>query len=57
MLAEIGRRPDELLAVLADPAVPDAEAGRLIRQRIGMPRRIAARRPIEERALASCNGQ
>jgi TnpA family transposase len=40
---------DELLDVLADPAVPDAEVGRRIRERIGMPRLIAARRPVEER--------
>lgn len=40
---------DELLDVLADPAVPDAEAGRLIRQRIGITRLVAARRPVEQR--------
>jgi len=40
---------DEILDVLADPAVPDEQAGRLIRQRVGMPRLVAARRPVEER--------
>lgn len=43
------RLPDEILAVLADTTVPDEQPGRLIRQRVGMPRLVAARRPVEER--------
>jgi hypothetical protein len=44
-----GRLLDEVLNVLADPAVSDADAGRLVRARIGMPRLQAARRPTAER--------
>jgi hypothetical protein len=44
-----GRLLDEILDVLADPSVSDADAGRLVRQRVGMPRLIAARRPAEQR--------
>jgi hypothetical protein len=44
-----GRLLDEILDVLADPAVSDGEAGRVIRRRVGMPRLIAARRPVEDR--------
>jgi len=46
---ERGRLLDEVLDVLADPAVPDDQAGRLIRARIGMARLQAARRPTEDR--------
>ncbi|MGH3419052.1 MAG: Tn3 family transposase, partial [Streptosporangiaceae bacterium] len=46
---ERGRLLDEVLDILADPAVPDEQAGRLIRARIGMPRLQAARRPAEDR--------
>jgi hypothetical protein len=35
--------------VLADPNVPDEQAGRIVRQRVGMARLIAARRPTEDR--------
>jgi hypothetical protein len=45
-----GRLLDEVLDVLADPGVSDADAGRLVRARIGMPRLQAARRPAAERA-------
>ena len=44
-----GRLLDEILDVLADPNIPDEQAGRVIRQRIGMDRLIAARRPPEDR--------
>jgi hypothetical protein len=44
-----GRLLDEILDVLADPAVTDEQAGRLVRERVGMPRLIAARRPAEDR--------
>ena len=44
-----GRLLDEVLDILADPAVSDADAGRLVRARIGMPRLQAARRPTAER--------
>ena len=47
--AERGRLLDEVLDVLADPAVPDDQAGRLVRARIGMPRLQAARRAVEDR--------
>jgi hypothetical protein len=40
--ADRARLLDEILDVLADPNVADAEAGRLVRQRIGMQRLIAA---------------
>ena len=40
-----GRLLDEVLDILADPLVPDADAGRLVRALIGMPRLQAARRP------------
>jgi anti-anti-sigma factor len=40
-----GRLLDEVLDILADPLVSDADAGRLIRARVGMPRLQAARRP------------
>ena len=35
--------------MLADPAMPDEQAGRLVRERVGMARLIAARRPVEDR--------
>ena len=35
--------------MLADPNVPDEQAGRLVRQRVGMARLTAARRPTEDR--------
>lgn len=44
-----GRLLDEVLDILADPAVSDADADRLVRARIGMPRLQAARRPAAER--------
>lgn len=44
-----GRLLAEALDILADPAGPDADAGRLARRRIGMPRPQAARRPVAER--------
>lgn len=44
-----GRLLDEILDVLADPAVPDDQAGRVVRQRVGMQRLIGARRPPEDR--------
>jgi hypothetical protein len=44
-----GRLLDEILDVLADPTVPDEQAGRVVRQRVGMQRLIAARRPPEDR--------
>ena len=44
-----GRLLDEVLDILADPAVSDADAGRLVRARIGMSRLQAARRPTAER--------
>ncbi len=47
--ADRGGLLDEILDVLADPDVPDGQAGRLVRQRVGMPRLVAARRPGEER--------
>jgi len=47
--ADRGRLLDEMLDVLADRAISHDQAGRLIRQRIGMPRLIAARRPVQER--------
>ena len=40
---------DEAIDVLADPAVPDDEVGRLIRACIGMARLQPARRPTEDR--------
>jgi hypothetical protein len=43
---------DEILDVLADPAIPDDQAGRLVRERVGMARLIAARRPMEDRAIS-----
>lgn len=43
--ADRARLLDEILDVLADPSVADADAGRLVRQRVGMPRLVAARRP------------
>jgi len=46
---ERGRLLDEVLDVLADPAVADDQVGRLIRARIGMARLQAARRPTEDR--------
>jgi hypothetical protein len=45
-----GRLLDEVLDTLADPLVSDADAGRLVRARVGMPRLQAARRPAAERA-------
>lgn len=47
--ADRARLLDEILDVLADPSVTDAAAGRLVRQRVGMPRLVAARRPAGER--------
>jgi hypothetical protein len=47
--ADRARLLDEVLDVLADPAIPDEQAGRIVRERLGMPRLIAARRPPEER--------
>jgi len=47
--ADRARLLDEVLDVLADPAIPDEQAGRLVRERIGMARLIAARRPVEDR--------
>ena len=47
--ADRARLLDEVLDVLADPAIPDEQAGRIVRERVGMPRLIAARRPPEER--------
>ena len=44
-----GRLLDEVLDILADPGVSDADSGRLVRERIGMPRLQAARRPAAER--------
>jgi len=44
-----GRLLDEVLDILADPLVSDADAGRLVRARVGMPRLQAARRPMAER--------
>ncbi|GAA3605550.1 hypothetical protein GCM10022236_04300 [Microlunatus ginsengisoli] len=44
-----GRLLDEMLDILADPLVSDADAGRLVRERVGMQRLQAARRPAEER--------
>ena len=44
-----GRLLDEILDVLADPNIPDEQAGRVVRQRVGMDRLIAARRPPEDR--------
>ena len=44
-----GRLLDEVLDILADPLVSDADAGRLVRSRIGMPRLQAARRPTAQR--------
>ena len=44
-----GRLLDEVLDILADPLVSDADAGRLVRARVGMPRLQAARRPPAER--------
>ncbi|MGH3450023.1 MAG: DUF4158 domain-containing protein [Haloechinothrix sp.] len=46
---ERGRLLDEVLDVLADPSVPDDQAGHLVRTRIGMPRLQAARRAVEDR--------
>jgi hypothetical protein len=46
--ADRARLPDEVLDVLADPAIPDEQTGRLLRERIGMARLIAARRPVRE---------
>jgi len=47
--ADRARLLDEVLDVLADPAIPDEQAGRIARERVGMPRLMAARRPLEER--------
>ena len=47
--ADRARLLDEILDVLADPNVSDADAGRLVREQIGMPRLIAARRLAEQR--------
>jgi hypothetical protein len=44
-----GRLLDEVLDILADPAVSDADAAQLVRTRIGMPRLQAACRPAAER--------
>jgi hypothetical protein len=44
-----GRLLDEVLDILADPAVSDADASQLVRARIDMPRLRAARRPTAER--------
>ena len=44
-----GRLLDEILDVLADPNIPDEQAGRIVRLRVGMQRLIAARRPPEDR--------
>jgi hypothetical protein len=46
-----GRLLDEVLDVLADPLVSDADARRLVRARVGMSRLQAARRPAAEREL------
>ncbi len=47
--ADRARLLDEVLDVLADPVIPDEQAGRLVRERIGMARLIAARRLGEDR--------
>jgi len=47
--ADRARLLDEVLDVLADPAIPDEQAGRLVRERVGMARLIGARRPAEQR--------
>jgi TnpA family transposase len=47
--ADRARLLDEILDVLADPNVSDADAGRLVRERVGMPRLVAARRPVDDR--------
>src|SRR3984893_5620974 len=47
--ADRARLLDEILDVLADPNVSDSDAGRLVREQIGMPRLVAARRPAEQR--------
>lgn len=44
-----GRLLDEVLDILADPAVPDTAAGALVRARIGMPHLQAARRDPDQR--------
>jgi hypothetical protein len=44
-----GRLLDEILDVLADTTFPDEQAGRVVRQRVGMQRLIAARRPPQDR--------
>ncbi len=44
-----GRLLDEVLDILADPAVSDTDAGWLVRACIGMSRLRAARRPVAER--------
>jgi TnpA family transposase len=44
-----GRLLDEVLDILADAGVSDADAGRLVRARIGMARLQGARRPVAER--------
>jgi len=44
-----GRLLDEVLDIVADPLVSDADAGRLVRARVGMPRLQAACRPMAER--------
>src|SRR3954471_12858386 len=46
--ADRGRLLDEVLDVLADPSVPDEQAGRLARTRTGMPGLQAARRAVED---------
>jgi len=48
--ADRARLLDEILDILADPTITDEQAGRIVRQRIGMPRLMAARRPAEDRA-------
>jgi hypothetical protein len=47
--ADRARLLDEILDVLADPNVSDADAGRLVRERVGMPRLVASRRPVDDR--------
>ena len=37
-----GRLLDEILDVLADPNIPDEQAGQVVRQRVGMARLVAA---------------
>jgi hypothetical protein len=47
--ADRARLLDEILEVLADPDIPDEQAGQLVRQRLGLPRLLAARRSAADR--------